>query len=256
MKITERDKMLLVVLVIVLVVALAFVMPTFGVMDCRSQIEDVETKIAEVNEKMSAELAELRQMGITSSEDAKNVRQASDHLDKKIHDEKVEAARLADIVMPYVQDYNVEVGWLNSVRYIGNVDARDQDIYDIISYDDETETGKDFDNSTGTIVIGETEYSIQYTKRVINYQDTEESHITYSLEYAFEDMNEERFGALMLYLQQTASKGSICVTKATYDAMQRIGVVEVDLIMTANSDLLNYAIELEEEAAAENNEEE
>ena len=141
MKITERDKILLVVLAIVLVVALAIILPGVGVMDCRSQITEVETNIEEVNGQLTAELKELREMGITSTEAAANVTLAINHLEDKIHQEKVEASRLADVIMPYLPGYNIEKGWLNSVRYVGMIlSTEESDI--IIDYNDIEGTNK------------------------------------------------------------------------------------------------------------------
>ena len=247
MKITERDKMLLVVLVIVLVVALAVIMPGVGVMDTRSAMQETQTKIAELNEKINEELAALREMGITSSEAAKTVSSAVTHLNNKAQKEKVEAARLADIVMPYLKDHKVEVGWLDSVNYVGLVTSQDEEDK-ILGYVDVKDTDKSFDNTTGTIVIGDAEYTVNYTKRSFDYEDTEESKITYTLEFVFEDTNEQRFGDLIYYLHQAAEKGSLCVTKASYNATDKKGRVEVDILMTANDDFLLYAKQLEEEA--------
>ena len=253
MKITQRDKMLLVVLVIVFIVALAIVMPGFGVLDARSEIQDTEAKITELNEKITAELKELREMGITSSEDAKNVKVAIRHLDDKIHDEKVEAARLANLILPYTPGYNVEKGWLNSVKYIGLIVSTDDEDC-IIDYNDIEDTQKESNNDIATIVLNETEYNLRYTNRSFTYIDTEETKISYEVEFCMEDMNEDRFSALILYLQQAAAKGSINITRAFYDAAAGSGTIELEILMTSNGDLLIYAKQLEEEAAAQEGE--
>ena len=43
MKVTERDKVLLVLLVVVLIVALAIVLPGVGVMSCREKLATYKT---------------------------------------------------------------------------------------------------------------------------------------------------------------------------------------------------------------------
>lgn len=255
MKITERDKLLLVVLVIVLVVALAIIMPGVGIMDVRAKMQDLETEMTEVNEDISAELAELRKMGISSSEDAKTVKLAINHLEKKIHDEKVEAARLANVIMPYTPGYNIEKGWLNSVRYIGSIVSTEEEDC-IISYNDIEEMNKEANNETATITVDDAEYSIRYTNRSFDFSDTEETKITYEIELCIDDANEDRFGALMLYLQQATAKGSIHIVRAMYNASTKSGSIELAIMMTSNGDLLTYAQQLEEEAAEQEEEEE
>ena len=94
------------------------------------------------------------------------------------------------------------------------------------------------------------EYSVTFAQRGIEYGDTETNKITYELEFAIEDMNEDRFSALILYLQQATAKGSIFITRAFYSAADKKGIIELETLMTANSDLLLYAEQLEEEAEA------
>ena len=54
MKITERDKILLVLLVVILIVALAVVLPGVGVMACREKLAQYETDTEDGEKDLTA----------------------------------------------------------------------------------------------------------------------------------------------------------------------------------------------------------
>lgn len=254
MKITQRDKILLVVLAIVFVVALAIVMPSVGVLDCRTELQNIATETEELNEKLAAELAELRTMGVNSS-DAENVGQAKRHLDDKIKEKMEEASRLANSVMAYAETYNVDTQWINSLQYIGGVQTNDLEDR-LLDFVDVTDTGKE-ENTAKTIIIDNAEYEITVARRSIEFSDMETPKASLDLDFTLTGMDQDHFGALILYLQQVSAKGSLHVTNVSYTTSEKKGTITMSALMTANSDLLTYADELarlnapEEEGEAE-----
>ncbi|MBP5404718.1 MAG: hypothetical protein J6Y74_02085 [Clostridia bacterium] len=242
MKITQRDKILLVVLAIVFVVALAIVMPSVGVLDCRTELQNIATATEELNEKLAAELAELREMGINSS-DAENVRQAQDHLDDKTKEKMEEAARIANSIMAYAETYNVDTQWINSLQYIGGVQSNNPEDR-LLDFEDVTDTNKE-ENVEKVIVVGNSEYTITVAKRAIEFSDMENPKASLELDFTLTGLNQDHFGALILYLQQVAAKGSLHVTGVNYLTGEKTGTITMYALMTANSDLLTYADELE-----------
>ncbi len=242
MKITQRDKMLLVVLAIVFVVALVVVMPSVGVLDCRTELQNIATETEELNEKLAAELAELREMGINSS-DAENIRQAQKHLEEKTKEKMEEAARLANSVMAYAETYNVDTQWINSLQYIGGVQTNNPDDR-LLDFVDVTDTGKE-ENATKVIVIDNAEYEITVARRSIEFSDMESPKASLDLDFTLSGLDQDHFGALILYLQQVSAKGSLHVTNVIYKPSEKTGTITMSALMTANSDLLTYADELE-----------
>jgi len=250
MKMTKRDKMLLVVLFIVLVIALLIVMPNFGIMSCKTKINDAESELADLNEKLNAELADLRKMGVNAA-DAANKTQAANRLDTKIHEKKVEASRLAGIIMPYYDDFNVEKLWLDEVKYVGLIESNDpRDL--VINYNDIENTDKDSPIVDATIHIGDKEqYDIKFTDRTIVLEENEASVVSYAPTYLFDSDKAKTFGEIILYLQQAAEKGSLCLTELIFG---NESTIKFNLLMTKNSELLNYSKQLEEEELAKQRE--
>ena len=67
MKMTQKDKVLLILLGLIVVVALVVVMPGFGVMACNDKIKESATASSEVDEELTAALTELREMGVEAA---------------------------------------------------------------------------------------------------------------------------------------------------------------------------------------------
>jgi len=242
MKITERDKLLLVVLAIILVVTLAIMMPGVGVMSCNTEIENIETQIDSINTELALELSKLREMGI-SQVDADNYTRAGRNLDTKILQEKEEAARYVDCILANTDSSFVDQQWVKSIQYIGAViGSPDDKIFEYNAISDVSKSG----NETRTLIVDGAEYELTVAWRSVPLSTGENADkYLLTLEYTIESYNENAFGALVLYLQQIAAKGSLYVTNVQYNPKEGIGTVEMYALMTANSDLLNYKAEIE-----------
>ena len=83
MKITERDKVLLVLLGVILIVALAVVLPGVGVMSCREQLQTIGTDSEELQKELDEKLAELNAMGVTRYQEDRV--KAADYLEDTIN---------------------------------------------------------------------------------------------------------------------------------------------------------------------------
>ena len=250
MKMTQRDKILLIILAIVFVVAIVIVAPNFGVMDCNSRIETAETKIEAINLELADQLAELRAKGISET-DALYYTIANKNLLKKIHDQKVEAARLSETIFANTESWDVDEQWLKPLKYFGAVLAGEED--ELLDYNERTNEGLDKSQGTETkeLTVDNAIYSLPVAYRRVTFTDTDTLKCRVELEYNAEGYDDTKFGALVLYLQQLEAKGSIQIVKVTYDVQSGEGVVEFRVLMTENGDLVNYAGELQREKEAE-----
>ena len=260
MKITERDKILLVLLVVILIVALAVVLPGVGVMACREKLAQYATDTEDVEKDLTEKLAILREMGVKAS-DAESVSRAKSSLEEDIFNMKVEASHLAGNVMAYAKPYAVDEGWVDGLEYRYGVNSDvDQKLVDYSAINDVDAIGGQLDE---TFVIGDVTYTLPSAQREIKYTISATANCAYKVEMTMDaaGYSAEHLGAVMLFLHNIANKGSMLITDfKCFTKQQSERSVSFTLLMPPEgSGISRYAQEVREELerrAAEEEEEE
>ena len=254
MKITERDKALLILLVVILIVALAIVMPGFGVMSCRDKISDYKTKTEDLEKDLDSKLDTLRNMGV-KTQYAESAARASEALKEDIFDMKMEASHLAGNVMAYAKPYALDEGWVDGLEYRYGVKSEDSE--KIVEYSPITnvEGGSETDE---TFSIGNVTYTLPSAKRDISFTLYPTAECTYEVEMTMEGYSAADLGAVILYLHNISAKGSMLITEAKISNEKTVSFTL--LMPPAGSGISKYAQEIREElerrAAEEEGEEE
>lgn len=262
MKVTERDKVLLVLLVVILIVALAIVLPGVGVMSCREKLATYKTDTEDLEKDLSDKLAILREMGVKAS-DAESVSKAKNSLEEEIFNMKVEASHLAGNVMAYAKPYAVDEGWIDGLEYRYGVNSDEDEKlvdYSVIT-DVDAVGGTQLDES---FVIGDVTYTLPSARREIKYTISPTADCAYKVEMTMDEegYSAEHLGAVMLFLRNIASKGSMLITDfKCFTKQQSERSVSFTLLMPPQgSGISKYAQEVREElerrAAEEEGEEE
>ena len=210
MKVTERDKVLLVLLGVILIVALAVVMPGVGVMACRTSLSDYETKTQDLQTQLDEKVDILHSMGVTSSLD--NPTRAASILKDKAFEQKKEASHLAGSVMPYAKSYAVDESWLYGLKYRYGVMSDDEEkIVDYSPIEDVTTSGGE--DIEETFLIGDNTYSLPSHKREISFSISQTANCTYDVEMTMGDYSSAELGPVLLFMHNIASKGSMLITE-------------------------------------------
>lgn len=239
---TQRDKMLLVLLAVILVVALVVILPGVGVMSCRTKIQEYQEQTAELDEELATALAELREMGVDSAY-AENFRLAKDRLEKKIMEQKQEAARLAHSIMAYAESYDVDEQWIYGLEYKTGVMSDENNL--LVEYDKFADVERT-PNDQSEYTVGETIYTLRSANRIIKYTISEHANCYLDCSLVLEGYKVNDIAALLLYIQQITSKGSLLINEVTYNSVEGTGTVSLTAMMTATDGISRYAQEIAE----------
>ena len=255
MKMTERDKVLLVLLGVILIVALAVMVPSVGVMACRDKLAEIETKDIEIQNELDQANATLKSMGVTKYQE--NASSAVDALSEKVFDLKVEASHLAGNVMAYAKPYAVDEEWVDGLEYRYGIKSDEGEKIMQYSPIEEVEGGKQEEE---TFVIDGVTYTLPCAKREINYAVPASAECYYVTEVAGADVSFADLGSLILYLHNISSKGSILVTEVRHSGNDGNRISFTLVMPPEGSGISRYAQDVQEElarrAAEEGDEEE
>ena len=246
MKVTQRDKMLLILLGVILVVALVIVLPGVGVMSCNDKIKEYEEMSGELDGELDVALAELVDMGV-DAEYAERRTVARTRLETKITELKKEASRLAGNIMAYAQTYAVDEEWIDGLEYRYGVKSDDSEL--IVNYNKNSDVTGEVNRDTN-YTVNETIYTLKSALRTIKFTVSDTAECVYGADLLLEGYSISDMGAMLLFLQHLTSKGSLVIEKVTYDAADRSGSVNFTVLMTATDGISKYAQEIAEAEAA------
>ena len=250
MKITERDKVLLVLLGVILIVALAIVLPGVGVMACRDSLSAYANDTEEIQTELDTQLEVLHNMGVRRN--TENPSRAKEELEGYTKELKVEASHLVGSIMAYAEPYAVDESWVDGLEY--RYGAKSDEQSKIVSYNLIENVDPVESNVNETIVMDGVTHTLPSAKRTITYTVAETAACTYEVEMTMEGYSAADLGAILLFLHNIASKGSMLITDA------RIGgerTVSFTLLMpNENSGITRYAQEIIEMQNEEQEEEE
>ncbi len=252
MKITERDKILLVLLVVILIVALAIVLPGVGVMACREKLSTYKADTEELEKELDDKLNTLRSMGV-KTQYAESSSRASAALEEDIFNLKMEAAHLAGNVMAYAKPYAVDDGWIDGLEYRYGI--RSEDDEKIVEYSLIEDVVGSKEKLDETFVLNDTTYTLPKATRDINsYTIARTADCSYEVEMTMENYSASELGAALLFWHNIASKGSMLITEAKFSDEK---TVSFTLLMPPDgSGISDYAQEVREELARRAAEEE
>ncbi len=255
MKITERDKVLLVLLGVILIVALAIVLPGVGVMGCREKIATYKTDTEELEKDLTGKLDQIHAMGVETA-NAESVSKAQAGLEDKIFDMKMEAAHLAGNVMAYAKPYAVDEGWIDGLEYRYGVKSDEGEKIVDYSYIENVEVKEN--ETDENFSIDNVNYSLPSAKREIKYTISPTANCAYNVEMTLEGYSAENLGAVLLFLHNIASKGSMLITEVkcyTKDEGEK-SVAFTLLMPPEGSGIQQYAQQIKEILEARESEEE
>ena len=255
MKMTERDKVLLVLLGVILIVALAIMVPGVGVMACRDKLAEFETNDSDIQAELDQANATLKRMGVTQYQE--NASSAADALEEKVFDLKVEASHLAGNVMAYAKPYAVDEEWVDGLEYRYGIKSDDGE--KILQYSPIEEVDAVGKQEEESFVIDGVTYTLPSAKREINYAIPVGAECYYVTEVAGADVSFADLGSLILYLHNISAKGSILVTEIRHTGNDGNRISFTLVMPPEGSGISRYAQDVKEELArraAEEGEEE
>ncbi len=242
MKMTQKDKVLLILLGVILVVALVVVIPGFGIMACNDKIKEYNEQTTTLEDELTVAVAELREMGVEPAY-AENFRLAKDRLEKKIMDQKQEASRLAHSIMAFAESFDVDEQWIYGLEYKNGVVSDEDSV--LVSYDKFADVDRSA-NADHEYTVKDTNYTLKSAERSIDFTVSEAADCYLNCQMILEGFNVNDLGALILYLQHITSKGSLLINEATYDAEAKSGSIDFTAMMTATDGISRYAQEIAE----------
>ena len=210
MKVTERDKILLVVLGVILIVALAVLLPGVGVMACRDNLATYKTKTADLEADLDSKLSTLKSMGVTRYQE--NAKKANEALQEAAFNLKVEASHLAGNIMAYAKPYAIDENWLDGLEYRYGVTSDEDE--KIINYSPITDVSPSGGEQQDEIfAIDGVNYTLPSAKREITYTIAQTADCTYDVEMTMSEYSAADLAPVLLFLHNISSKGSILITE-------------------------------------------
>ncbi|MBO4534891.1 MAG: hypothetical protein J5755_03010, partial [Clostridia bacterium] len=131
-KLSQRDKILLIVLGLVIVVFAAVMIPTYGIKDLIVSIKDTKAEISNQQNDNNDALNALRAKGIPSGM-AENAAGARNYLARKTLELKFQAAKVSQLNVN-TDAYGVAEGWLLPLMYVDCINGNDTDGVKIMEY--------------------------------------------------------------------------------------------------------------------------
>ena len=251
MKITQRDKMLLILLAIIFVVAIAYILPGYGISAAMEKKSTYLDKLSEQKSENSEQLRELIKMGVEPNLAEKPVL-ANERLNKRILQLKEEASRLAGNILEYTKTYGVDEKWIDGLEYRYGMESDDSEI--LINYDKSQDVSGEIN---GEVTYEDTAKGVSYTiksaKRSINFTVAATADCNLAVEMTAEGCNLPNMGALVLFLEHLTAKGSLLIDSVTYSTKDNGGSINFTVLMTETDGISTYAREL---AALQEEEEE
>ncbi len=240
-KISEKDKALLIVLAIIVVVFAAIMMPKFGIKALYDQTKEIKDSTLTLMAENELKLLEIKNSGIPVRY-AEDYLRARDAMEYNILIKKHEAIKIANIICNYGKSYLVPYEWTLDIRYLG-YDTNDTNEFAYITYD-QTQNLEDL---------------IVFKKVIPGQEETEDEEVPVVLssyrigvfpaginEFAIEtemlasNVDLSTFAQLLIYMSQMEQKGSILINSYTYNP-EGDSSVSFTIYMTSGGEMRNYS---------------
>jgi len=235
-KMTSRDKLLLIVLGMILIVFGAVMIPKYGIKDLIVSIRDTRAQIAEQTITNEETLQSLAAAGISPAY-AERPMSAQERLRETIVESKYDLVKMSQTSLS-AEAYAVADKWLRPVKYL-HFDAGNTELYASVAITNNE--GGYVDVET---LVGDTSYSVQQYDCTFSLVAADDAKYTLELNYLSEETNVDKLSLLIAAYNVLNERGSIRVVDWTFDEAG----MSLNLVLTipAGSKVDAYASEIGE----------
>lgn len=235
-KMTSRDKVLLIVLAIVLVIFGAIMIPTYGIKDLIVNMNETRDKIKAQTITNEETLRNLSSAGISAAY-AENYAQAKRALNKKILQTKYDAVKMQQTSLS-AKAYAVAEQWLTPVKYL-HFDAGNTEMYANVNI---TNNSSGFNSSNITVTTNTFEverYGCSFTCSVAG----DEKYVL-ELDHLDVESDVDELSLLVAIYTILEERGSVTIKDWSFnDGNISIGM---ELVIPHDSQIDDYAAQIGE----------
>lgn len=240
-KITEKDKALLIVLAIIIVVFAAVMLPNYGIKALFEKTSQIKADTSALNATNDATLATIISDGVPQRY-AEDYLRAQEAMEENILHKKHQAIKLSNIICNFDKSLWVPYEWVDDIKYF-NYQLSELNLFASINYEEQTE------NAENTIEIPsenpvegeeneEVEVMLSSMRLVVSADGLNEFGM--ESEMIVEDVDMSSFALLLAYLAQLEQKGSILIDSYTYNPEGQ-STVNISVYMPSEGDMKSYS---------------
>ena len=235
-KMSNRDKLLLIVLGIIIVIFGAIMLPTYGIKDLIVSINDTKSKISSQTSENEETLAGLVAQGVSAGY-AENFAQAKRRLSQEILTDKYDIVKQQETSLTGTA-YAVADDWLRPVKYL-HFDEGNTELYASVAI---TRNSGGF---TGTqIVYDDNVYDIDNYSCLFSCNSSATERYDMNLEYVAEGTGVDSISMLIAVYNVLSERGSVTINNWLFDE----NGITLDLVLSVpfESKIADYAAEIGE----------
>ncbi len=247
-KMTEKDKMLLMILAIIIIIFGAVMLPSVGIKDLITSKNELAESTVEQSSVNKEILTAITDSGIGAAV-ADKPANAKIALQKAILKQKYAASLIADGICSYCSSYETRIYWVDDICYLYFSVAEDNAF---ASYEDEYTANDSFellltDLATNTTESGEGDLVIGSRHTISLSTDSSLHQLYLTADGAVADNYVSTYAYLLLYLRNLEQKGSIYINSYMMDGAEGTATIEFTILMAGdeNSNLRYYGAEVE-----------
>lgn len=236
-KMTQRDKLLLIVLVLVIVVFAAVMIPNYGIKDLIVSITDTKKEIGVQKEENNATLQQMAAQGLPVGL-ASNAAATKRRLETLIVDEKYTAAKIGQTVAPTTA-YEVAENWLHPLAYLHAIKGNPQLL----------QTPLEVKQNTGGFATSQLNlfdhmYPVdEYTCTMVCTAYANNTY-TVDMSYASVDTDDDQLAFIIALYTLIAERGSIEINSCVFEAGNTAATLTLSIKVPADSALTQYGGEV------------
>lgn len=241
-KLTQRDKILLIILGLVVVVFAAVMIPRYGIKDLFVSIKDTRSAIKAQEAENNETLAVLRAKGIPSAM-AENAAAARNYLARKTLELEYQAAKGSQLTVN-TDAYGIAEGWLLPVMYVDYINGNDVDGVKLIDLMDVGVTSGY--TVAETDVMGNLYNCNLYSANITCTPDNTNTY-QLDLQYSSEGTNVDQLAFIVALYTILEERGSIVVENYTVGELESAPkqvTLAVSLRVPQGTLLAHYAKEI------------
>ncbi len=246
LKISEKDKSLLIVLAIIIVLFAGIMMPKFGIKALLEETQTVKIETEELVASNALKLGEIMQSGIPERY-AENYQRAQDAMENNILHKKHEAIKIANIICNYSStSVGVPYDWVEDIHYL-NYQINELNVYASVFYEEQSANLKDIIVfPSGDEEIEDEEVGVMISSIRIKLLSEGFNEFGIQIEMQDDEFDLSSFARLLVYLAQLEQKGSIIIDSYTYNYdpdnhPDGDSTVSFTIFMPPEGDMKNYS---------------
>jgi len=239
-KISEKDKSLLLVLAIIIVLFAAVMMPKFGIKALYEETKTVKAETAALVTQNEYKLSDLMLSGVPARY-AEDYQRAKDAMEDNILHKKHEAIKISNIICNFSNSVFVPYEWTTDIHYL-NYQISDLTQYASVLYDQQSENNED-----GEIIFPSNSEEVEDERVAVTLSSMRIQIIPDGMnefgietEWQIDGVDISSFATLLVYLAQLEQKGSIMLDDYTYNT-EGDATVNLTVYMPPEGDMKNYS---------------